>query len=81
MIDLKKAREYLDAISNEWKIGKCRNCECFQGALLQLEMDFPELKDEIEKLLTKQFHKCLGCEPCPPAALWIEYIKEKNKAR
>jgi hypothetical protein len=38
----------------------------------------PELKEDVDKLTTDQIHKCLGCDPCPPAKVWVEYLNEKE---
>jgi hypothetical protein len=71
-----KAERFLIELSEYRKEDKCRECECLQGALVQLRLDFPELMKEAEKFTTTRFHKCLGCTPCPPSEVWAEYLKE-----
>lgn len=73
-----KTEEYLKEFSRYLEVEKCIECECLQGALVQLKLDWPELAEEVDRLISKEFHSCLGCEPCPPAELWTEYLKEKE---
>lgn len=62
-------------------IEECWDCECFQGLIAQLEMDFdeatasPQLKSLI--IEAEKLHYCLGCDPCPPAELYSHYLIEK----
>jgi hypothetical protein len=67
------AEELLIDLTEYWAIEKCRGCECLQGVLTQLGLDFPDLNEQIGKLTTNKLHKCLGCEPCPPAEAWVKY--------
>jgi hypothetical protein len=73
-----QVKALLNELSEYWNIEKCRECECLQGMLVQLKLDRPELKEDVDKLTTDQFHKCLGCDPCPPAEVWVEYLKERE---
>jgi hypothetical protein len=56
---------------------ECWSCECMQGFLAQLELDATE---DAKPLLAehrtppKETHSCLGCEPCPPADIFAEYL-------
>jgi hypothetical protein len=70
-----KAKESLEELSVYLKVEKCRECECLQGAFVQLKLDWPDLKEEVDRLTTVKFHKCLGCDPCPPA--WRLYTSYK----
>lgn len=57
----------------------CRTCECLQGALMQLSMDGDEkLAALVEKrrVSAALMHGCLGCEPCPPADFWNDFLKK-----
>lgn len=71
-----RAGKYKEALEEFLKIEKCRDCECLQGALMQLRIDVPQLKAGIDRLLSGNLHKCPGCKPCPPADLWERYLKE-----
>ena len=61
---------------------ECWSCECVQGFLAQLELDATE---DAQPLLAEHrvppggTHRCLGCEPCPPADLFAEYLMKKRK--
>lgn len=53
---------------------ECRACECFQGFLVQLEIETAEdIRDLTGPLKVNPFemHHCLGCDPCPPAEAFI----------
>lgn len=60
---------------------ECWSCECLQGFLAQLELD---AADDAGPLLTKhritpkKIHPCLGCEPCPPAEIFAEYLMRRR---
>ncbi len=61
---------------------ECLTCECFQGLIAQLEVDAPFDISELAASLQvadSDLHKCLGCDPCPPADVYTEYLIEKNK--
>ncbi len=63
---------------------RCRTCECLQGALVQIELDGgEEAKALVEprQVAFGQMHRCLGCEPCPPAKVWAEYCREVGNSR
>jgi hypothetical protein len=61
---------------------ECKTCDCFQGFLTQLELDS---RDDVSNLTAPwkvkrdEMHGCLGCDPCPPAAAFAEYLKEIQK--
>lgn len=57
----------------------CETCECYLGYLTQLEIDSDESLLEIfapHKPERSKVHSCLGCDPCPPADLFADYIRE-----
>lgn len=62
---------------------ECYSCECYLGFFAQLESDF---ECDIQKLtdnnLTKvdAIHHCLGCQPCPPAEFYTDYL-QKSQAK
>jgi len=59
---------------------ECGACDCFQGLLVQLELDAAEDVTELTDPLKRpreRMHGCLGCDPCPPGALFTEYLWRK----
>jgi hypothetical protein len=68
----------VDATLAGLPLEECRSCECFLGYLTQLSMDAEE---DARELLSPHLsarvkvHGCLGCEPCPPAAAFAEYLR------
>lgn len=76
-------RKYLKELKKHYGQEKCRNCECLQGFLAQLEIDGVDDKTmkeiEIMKVLEDKMCSCLGCDPCPPAEIFTSYIIEKKK--
>jgi hypothetical protein len=60
---------------------ECLTCECMQGFLTQLEIDAAEEVTELTtsfKVTRAEMHPCLGCDPCPPADLFAEYLRAKE---
>ena len=61
---------------------ECATCECFLGYLTQLEIDADPssqpilLKHKPDRL---EIHTCLGCDPCPPADYYAEYLRNHRK--
>ena len=57
---------------------ECLTCECFLGYLTQLGMDAGE---EVHSLFDEMgidhqhAHSCMGCDPCPPADLFADYLR------
>lgn len=54
----------------------CRTCDCFIGYLVQLELDAVDDVAAITAPLhgpRSEMHACLGCDPCPPGALFTRY--------
>lgn len=68
-----RARVFLDALRENHEVTKCTECECLQGGLAQLKMDYPELDGEIKELTTAKFHKQPDCKPCLPGNAWTKY--------
>jgi hypothetical protein len=76
------SKKYLERFINELKESvireECWRCECFQGFLTQLGLDFEIVLPfaELEKLKVEQeeMHCCLGCEPCGPAEVYSRYL-------
>jgi hypothetical protein len=59
---------------------ECRTCDCLQGYLTQLDLDCPEAADLITplKVPRAKLHGCLGCDPCPPAAAFSDYLRGRK---
>jgi len=63
---------------------ECRTCECFQGFIAQLEMDFENILPDADlhdmKVEPEKMHCCLGCSPCPPADVYSRYLAPHDEA-
>jgi hypothetical protein len=78
-----KVRVLVQELENSVARPECLTCDCFQGLLTQLELDCPEdVSDLTSRLKTpnEKMHGCLGCDPCPPGALFAQYLKSKNNS-
>lgn len=56
----------------------CRTCDCFQGYLVQLELDACEDVADITgplRVPREEMHGCLGCDPCPPGSHYSDYLR------
>lgn len=76
-----QVQEIIKELENSIIRPECLTCDCFQGLLTQMELDCPEdVCDLISRLKTstEKMHGCLGCDPCPPGALFSQYLKSKN---
>lgn len=72
---------FLARLRKEIPRPECRSCECTQGFLAQLELDAAaDAKPLLAELRTsvRETHHCLGCEPCPPADIFAEYLMRKQ---
>jgi hypothetical protein len=77
-LTVEEVKELLDRLSAATTREECRSCDCLQGFIVQLELDAAEDVrglTEAFKVSREQVHGCLGCEPCPPAELFSEYIR------
>ena len=73
--------EILDELLDSMVRQECRSCECLQGLLVRMEIDAGEEKTPQVKELEvprSMLHSCLGCDPCPPAALLARYLNRKQ---
>lgn len=65
----------------------CLTCECFLGYVAQIAIDAGvDLRSLLAEMGIdrKRTHSCLGCEPCPPADLFAEYLRaslQQSEAR
>jgi len=61
----------------------CWSCERLQKFIAQLDIDAAEAARsllEMYQVRPEKLHGGLGCQPCPPAEVFIEYIKSRNQA-
>ncbi len=82
-LTLNDVSAFLERLKESVTREECWSCDCFQGFITQLELD----ADDDVKTLTgplkvthQQMHECLGCDPCPPAALFAEYLRSRNQS-
>jgi hypothetical protein len=83
MIELNRNRfkEIIKKLENSAAREECLTCECFQGLLTQLELDFQEDISDLTlylKVSTEKMHGCLGCKPCPGGELFADYIRNQK---
>ena len=60
---------------------ECLRCDCFQGFLVQLEIDAAvDVSDLTGKLRVarEEMHGCLGCDPCPPGSMFADYLRRQQ---
>jgi hypothetical protein len=73
-----EVRVLLEQARQSFPHDDCLTCECFLGYLAQLGIDAGE---EINSLLDEMgidyhhAHSCMGCDPCPPADLFTDYLR------
>lgn len=68
----------IDKLKQSIRHEECLTCDCFQGLLVQLELDAKEdISDLTEPLKVDQdtMHGCLGCDPCPPGEVYADYMR------
>lgn len=61
----------------------CNLCECFLGYVAQLRIDADSADKDLftpYKVNRVEMHHCLGCDPCPPADLYAEYVKKRQNS-
>jgi len=75
-------QELLERALASFRHDKCLTSECFLVYVAQLGIDAGA---EIHSLLTEMgidyqhAHSCMGCDPCPPADLFAEYLQARNQ--
>lgn len=75
------AKTLLDRARASFPHDACLTCECFLGYVAQLEIDTDADPGSLLAGMgidRKRTHRCLGCEPCPPADLFAEYLRERG---
>ena len=71
----------LDRLQGEVTRPECWSCECLTGFVAQMAVDAAQ---KAKPLLAKykvplaQIRACTGCEPCPPATIFAEYLMRKR---
>jgi hypothetical protein len=85
---LEKIYEKSSQLKRDDKYKECLNCECYFGLLyyfkeelLKIENFFnKDILDDIifsvENRKKAKTHKCLGCDPCPPAEWTVELLRK-----
>ena len=78
---LTQVETFLNRLRKSITRKECETCDCLQGLLTQFELDCPEAAEAVESLKVpcEEMHGCLGCDPCPPAALFSEYLRWQNR--
>ncbi len=72
-----EAERWINRLRQSAAKTECWSCECLQALLTQVERDCPEVAATVGpmKVASKGMHHCLGCEPCPPADVFAEYLR------
>lgn len=71
-------RVLLDRARASFPHDACLTCECFLGYVVQLGIDAGvDLQALLEEMGNERerTHSCLGCDPCPPADLFADYVR------
>jgi hypothetical protein len=77
----KEVKALLARLKESVEKEECWSCDCLQGLLTQIELD---ATGDITHLTApfvvpnEKMHPCLGCEPCPPGAIFADYIRSKK---
>jgi hypothetical protein len=72
---------FIERLCEQLPREECRSCDCLQGFLVQLEMDAAEDVTDLTSALkvdASEMHGCLGCNPCPPAESFSEYLRKQK---
>jgi hypothetical protein len=72
-LHIDKARALIENLKISIVREECRDCECLQGVLVQIEIVSDEDASELTgplKVPPARMHSCLGCDPCPPAEIF-----------
>lgn len=59
----------------------CWSCERLQKFVKQLELDAAEEARyllEVYEVRPERLHGGLGCEPCPPADVLVQYVRSRH---
>ena len=83
-LSIEEVRSVLEDLKGAITREECRTCDCMQGLLTQLELDAAEDVTGLTapfKTTLEMMHGCLGCDPCPPGALFAAYIRRRKDER
>ena len=72
----------LDRLQREVTRPECWSCECLHGFIAQMEVDAAQRAKLLlakHKVPPAQIRACRGCEPCPPAGIFAEYLMRKSR--
>ena len=72
-VTVEEARRIVDDLRNRIPREECWTCDCLQGLLTQLDIDGnPDVAGVLRSLKGPAvgMHGCLGCDPCPPGAVF-----------
>lgn len=79
-----KSRRILARLRAVVRHDSCWTCDCLHGLLTELQLDTEQDPKSVTEIMTfpsDPTHGCLGCDPCPPAELHVEYLREKQAHR
>lgn len=81
-LSLAEARDLVRRLRESVSRKECWSCDCLQGLLTQLELDYPELGELVEplKISHQQMHGCLGCATCLPGELFAQYLQRQKES-
>jgi len=77
-----KTQILLRGVEESFTHDLCPSCECFLAYLAQLRVDADPAENDLFipfKVERTAMHKCLGCNPCPPADQYADYMLKKQK--
>lgn len=80
-LETDRAKRIVEALRASVPRAECWSCDCLHGFLVQLELDAPQDISHLTcalKVPHSEMHACLGCNPCPPAEMFVEYLKNRN---
>jgi len=70
-----EAKNLVETIKTSMIRHECRDCECLQGVLVQIEInaekDVTDWAGQL-KVPPARMHSCLGCDPCPFAEIFTD---------
>ena len=77
-------KRLIDEVLRRLPREECRTCDCFQGFVTQLNLDAQDDVSDITAPLEvpkNKMHGCLGCNPCPPAEAFSDYIRQRKETK
>ncbi len=76
----KEVKALLARLKESIEKEECSSCDCLQGLITQIELDATEDVTHLTAPFVvprEKMHPCLGCDPCPPGALYSDYIRSR----